>query len=286
MLHKIPQSLLKQLIVLRTPKSLHSVYLIGTAHISKESCTSVKELIDIVRPRVVFFELCEQRKHVLEDPEESVLVEQSFKQDVTDITSGKANLFTVVYSKVIQQLGKDLKSPPGGEFKAGFDAALSCNAAIVLGDRDVQITVQRVWKGLTFFEKAHLAYSLLGMLFVRPSNVDLKEMIENVKGNEDLLLSTVIEMGELCPWLVESLIFERDLYMLHTLLKTLEQLEGEEPCDIVAIVGAGHMAGIADRWEKEIKQPGSELCENNLLDILKVPGRISDSNQITLSDLR
>ena len=286
MLHKIPQSLMKQLIVLKTPKSLHSVYLIGTAHISQDSCNSVKELIDIVKPRVVFFELCEHRKHILEDSDESAIVQQSFKEDMTAITSGKANLFAVVYSKLIRQLGKDLKSQPGGEFKAGFDAAQSCNAAIVLGDRDVQITIQRVWKGLTLYEKSNVAFSLLGMLFMRPSNADLKEMIENVKGNEDVLLSTVIEMGEFCPWLVESLIFERDLYVLHTLLKTLEQLEGEERCDVVAIVGAGHMAGIAQRWEKEIMHPGSEVCMNNILDIMKVPGRVNDSNQITLSDLR
>jgi pheromone shutdown protein TraB len=286
MLHKIPLSLMKQLIVLKTPKSLHSVYLIGTAHISQDSCNSVKALIDIVKPRVVFFELCERRKHVMEDSEESAIVQQSFKDDVTAITSGQTNLFAIVYSKLIRQLGKDLNSQPGGEFKAGFDAAQSCNAAVVLGDRDVLITIQRVWNGLTFYEKSSLACSLLGMFFVRPSNADLKEMIENVKGNEDVLLSTIIEMGEFCPWLVESLIFERDLYMLHTLLKTLEQLEGEERCDIVAIVGAGHMAGIAQRWEKEIMHPGSEVCTNNILDITKVPGRVTNSNQIALSDLR
>jgi pheromone shutdown protein TraB len=286
MLHKIPQSLMKQLIVLKTPKSLHSVYLIGTAHISQDSCNSVKALIDIVKPRVVFFELCEQRKHIMEDSDESAIVQQSFKEDVTAITSGETNLFAIAYSKLLRQWGKDLNSQPGGEFKAGFDAAQSCNAAVVLGDRDVFITIQRVWNGLTFFEKSCIACSFLGMIFSRPSKDDLKEIVENVKGNEDVLLSAIIEMGQCYPWLVESLIFERDLYMLHTLLKTLEQLEGEERCDIVAIVGAGHMAGIAQRWEKEIMHPGSEVCSNNILDIMKVPGRVTNSNQINLSDLR
>lgn len=277
---------MKQLIVLKTPKSLHSVYLIGTAHISQNSSNSVKELIDIVKPRVVFFELCEQRKHMFEDCEESAMVQQSFKEDMTAIGSGESNLFAVLYSKVIRRLGKDLGSQPGGEFKVGFDAAQSCNAGVVLGDRDVQITIRRVWHGLSFYEKSCTAFSLLAMLAVRPSSTDLMELVENVKGTETELLSAIIEMGESYPWLAESLIFERDLYMLSTLLNTLEQLEGEARCDVVAVVGAGHMPGIAQRWEKEILDPGSEVCINNISDIMKVPGPVHDSNQITHSDFR
>jgi hypothetical protein len=43
------------------------VYVLGTAHVSKDSCEDVKLLMEHVRPDVLFIELCNQRINILED---------------------------------------------------------------------------------------------------------------------------------------------------------------------------------------------------------------------------
>lgn len=51
------------------------VYLVGTAHFSRESQNEVVELIKIVRPNRVVLELCNSRINILKLDEESVLKE-------------------------------------------------------------------------------------------------------------------------------------------------------------------------------------------------------------------
>lgn len=41
------------------------IYLLGTAHISKKSSEQAKELVEFVRPSVVFLELCDERSAIL-----------------------------------------------------------------------------------------------------------------------------------------------------------------------------------------------------------------------------
>ncbi len=48
-------------------EELCEVYLLGTAHVSKDSCEDVKLLMDHVQPDVLFVELCNNRLAVLED---------------------------------------------------------------------------------------------------------------------------------------------------------------------------------------------------------------------------
>ena len=43
------------------------VYLLGTAHVSKDSCEDVKTLMESIKPDVLFVELCNQRIGILED---------------------------------------------------------------------------------------------------------------------------------------------------------------------------------------------------------------------------
>lgn len=43
------------------------VYLLGTAHVSKDSCEDVKILMESIKPDVLFVELCNQRIGILED---------------------------------------------------------------------------------------------------------------------------------------------------------------------------------------------------------------------------
>lgn len=286
-MHKIPSALQKHVSVLTSPFSPHRVYLIGTAHVSKKSCERVQELIGIVKPKAVFLEICEQRKNLLKEPEQQVVVKKTFKENLADFTQGNTNLFTIFYSILLRKAGNDLESAPGAEFRAGAEAAKLCDATLVLGDRDIRITVQRVWKGMTMLDKSKIVLNLAGSLFFRPSSKDKKNMKEVVEDlDEKVVLDMTIGMGERIPWFIEAVLFERDSYMVHSLMKTVDQIEGDEPRDVVAIIGAGHVSGIVEKWNLEMKYPGSQINRQKLVDITRIPGPVTNDSNITMRDLR
>lgn len=284
-MHKIPPALLKQVTVLKSPYSPHRIFLIGTAHVSKKSCESVRELIEIIKPRSVFLEICQQRVHMIGNAED-IPEDESMKEMMTNFASGRTNLFSIIYSRLIRSAGKDLETLPGGEFKAAAEAAKLCDASIVLGDRDVSVTIQRVWAGMPVYAKATLIYQLLASLMFRPSGDAMRQMVEDVKEKDNVLFDMIEEMGTVMPWFVDCVIFERDLYMLNTLLNTIDEIEGDEACDIVAVVGAGHVPGITKRWNMEMKNPGSQINQERLKYICKIVGPTNDNDHITLKDLR
>lgn len=285
MMHKIPRALLTQVTILKSPYSPHRIYLIGTVHVSKKSCESVRELIEIVKPRSVFLEICEQRINIISNAED-IPKEKSTREMLSDFAQGHTNLFTILYSHLLHSAGKDLEAPPGGEFRAGAEAAKLCNASIVLGDREVGITVQRVWKGMSGYTKVQILFQLLFSMVYRPSGDQMREMVEELKDKEHLLFDMIIEIGTLVPWFVDCIIFERDLYMLNALLNTIDEIKGDEACDVVAVVGAGHVPGITERWNMEMKNPGSQINKERIKNICKIPGPTNDDDHITVKDLR
>ncbi|KAI8558309.1 hypothetical protein RHMOL_Rhmol04G0081100 [Rhododendron molle] len=85
------------------------VYLVGTAHVSQESCQEVKAVIGIIKPQVVFLELCPSRKAVL------------FPQNL--------------------KVASKLEVCPGSEFRVACEEAFKYddNVKVKLGDRPVQL---------------------------------------------------------------------------------------------------------------------------------------------------
>ena len=85
---------------------------------------------------------------------------------------------------------------------------------VALGDRPVEVTLQRVWMGLTLYQKALLVTQLLFSGINMPSAAELRHLLEDLRKKTDLLTEAVQELGKSFPWIVESLIDERDMYMV------------------------------------------------------------------------
>lgn len=57
---------------------------------------------------------------------------------------------------------RQLGIAPGGEFRTAYDGALRIqNCRIVLGDRPIQVTLQRALRSLSFFQKIYLFIRIL-----------------------------------------------------------------------------------------------------------------------------
>ena len=115
------------------------VYVLGTAHVSKDSCEDVKLLMEHVRPDVLFIELCNQRINILEDsPEINANEEGNKDKSVSEMTkeimmhnpdmNKAAALSSVLLSKVQGDYAAKLNITIGGEFREAFNVATNQHA--------------------------------------------------------------------------------------------------------------------------------------------------------------
>ncbi len=115
------------------------------------------------------------------------------------------------------------------------------NAPVILGDRDVRVTMRRAWRNTPFWRKSMLLSSLLLSIF--DTTEVSEDEIRNLK-KKDVLSEMMKELGKEVPTLKEVLIDERDLY----LAKTMVDAPGTRT---VAVVGAGHVEGICKTIENQ-----------------------------------
>ena len=214
------------------------ILLIGTAHISQSSVDEVNSIINQEKPDTVCIELCSSRHQTMLDKN------QWKKMDIFKVVrEGKsfllfANLIMTAFQK---RLGSQLGVKPGAEMLEAAKAAERVNAALVLADRDVKITLQRTWRGMPFWERMKVLGQLLASLFVREEIS--KEEIEKLK-ESDALSEAMQMLAEQSPEMKHILIDERDQFMA----EKIRQAQGKR---IVAVVGAGHVKGLIAELERE-----------------------------------
>lgn len=209
------------------------IYLVGTAHVSKQSLQDVRNTIEAVKPDTVCLELDSERYKNLTDP-------QRWKQTNIGkvIREGKAGLLlsSLIMSSFQRRIGKKLGVTPGAEMAEGASAGKENNAEIHLIDRDIQLTLKRTWRNLDFWNKLKMMFQLTASLFA-VDEIDEKT-IEELKEQEKL--GDILQVfGEEFPQVKVPLIDERDQYMA----QKLREAPGEV---LVAVVGAGHSPGICE----------------------------------------
>jgi pheromone shutdown-related protein TraB len=123
---------------------------------------------------------------------------------------------------------------PGQEMINAIRSAEEIQADIIPSDREIQITLTRVWRGMGAWEKIKLLTSLL---FSLGASDDIEEAdIEKMK-QEDILQTLLSDVEKTHPIIGKTLIHERDQF----LAEKIRTAPGE---NILAVVGAAHAPGI------------------------------------------
>jgi len=220
-------------------KGAQTFYIVGTAHISKKSVEEVREVIEAVQPDSVCVELCETRyKSMVEE-------DQWKKLNIVEVVKeGKSLvlLANLALSAFQRKMGKELGVKPGAELLEGVNAAKSVGAKLVLADRDVQVTLKRTWANLSFWKKMMVMAGLMESVVF--SEKISEEELEKMK-DKDTLSELMAGFAKQMPQVKEPLIDERDRY----LMSMIQETEGEK---VVAVVGAGHVAGMQKHFGTEI----------------------------------
>lgn len=226
--------------------------LLGTAHVSRASVEAVREILDRESFDAVAVELCEPRYKSMRDPE-------SFRNlDLFQIIrQGKAGLVAanLALSAFQRRLAEQFGIEPGAEMKAAIDGAEARDLPIWLIDREVGITLKRAIRSVGFLDRIGIMGGLAGSLITR-EEVEESE-IEKLKEG-DMLGSMFNEFAKESPPLFEALISERDRYMTARLREESElAASGEKPVRrVLAVIGAGHLAGIEQAIASQTEAPG------------------------------
>lgn len=214
------------------------IILIGTAHVSPKSVEEVKLLIEKERPDSVAIELCPGRYNSL------INKEQWQDTDIVKIIKEKKTMLllaTLVMGSFQKRIAKSFDVAPGQEMVQGILSANELGAEIVLADRDIQVTLKRLWQNVGLKGKAQIIYELLSSIFF--SEEITEEELEEMK-SQDMLDSALNSLSESFPELKRVLIDERDQY----LAQKIKNAPGKK---VIAVLGAGHIPGIKEELHKE-----------------------------------
>lgn len=211
--------------------------LIGTAHVSKHSADQVKEVIEAEKPDSVCVELDKQRY-------QSILEGSKWKEmDIIQVVKEKKAsllLMNLAISSFQNRMANQFGIKAGQEMIQGIESAKETGAALVLADRNIQITFARIWGGIGFKGKMLLLSQVIAGIFSKESITE--EELEKMK-SQDTLQAILNEFTEAFPRLKKPLIDERDQY----LAQKIKDAPGEK---IVAVLGAAHVPGIKEEIKK------------------------------------
>jgi pheromone shutdown-related protein TraB len=214
------------------------IYLVGTAHLSKESVEDVRMTIEQVRPEAICVELCKARHQTMTQ------ADNWRKMDIFKIIRQKKAVFLLaqlVLSSFYRRLGQKLGIQPGAEMLEGIHLAEQTGATLVLADRDIDITLKRVWGYLGFWNKLKLAMQMMMSIFLT-EKIDT-DMIEQLK-KQDQLEAIMAEFAQRFPEIKRRLIDERDTYLAQKIRTAPGKI-------VVAVVGAGHVEGIRSQIHED-----------------------------------
>lgn len=209
--------------------------ILGTAHVSESSRREVRGLIESGEYEAVAVELCKSRHKTITDP--GSLARMDLWQVIRE-----RRVFAIAALLVLggcqQRIAERFGIEAGGELKEAVALAASRGLPLAVIDREVGLTLKRLYFGVSWWRRPALLSSLLAGLFYTDEITE--EEIEEVKRSETLETAfrhLPLMEGEL----EEVLIHERDRYMAAKIRKFVSE---NKPASLLAVVGAGHLEGL------------------------------------------
>ncbi|WP_147652465.1 TraB/GumN family protein [Vulcaniibacterium gelatinicum] len=226
--------------------------LLGTAHVSKASVDAVDAAIASGRYDAVAVELDPQRLQSLTDPDALAGLDL-----VKVLREGRAAMFAANLALAAYQrrLAEQLGIEPGAELRRAAELARARGLPLYLVDRDVGLTFRRASARLGWWGRAKLGGGLVASLFTDEAVGD--HDIEKLKQG-DLLEASFSEFAADSPALYDSVIAERDRYMAARLR---EATAGAGVREVLAVVGAGHLQGLARHLRESGEAPAQVRAE-------------------------
>ena len=224
--------------------------ILGTAHVSKTSADEVERLINTGDFDAVAIELDPNRHANLTDPDRWA------KTDLFEVfRQGKASMMaaSLALGAFQQRIAEQSGIEPGEEMRRAIRIAKDADLPVLLIDRDIGITLRRVYRNVPWWQRMTLIGGLLASVVSREEVTE--EEIEKLKEG-DMLEATFNEFAESSQALYTPLIAERDAYMAARLS---EETDIKPYKNVLVVIGAGHLKGLAQNLETPTEKAPAEV---------------------------
>jgi len=261
------------------------IFVLGTSHLSERSVIEVEAAIELLRPDAVVVELCRSRSALLYSDEaaaddmrarnpfslsgEGGLL-QSMQRSVA--LGGWAPLILRVFlARASDRLGAETRVAPGADFRAARRAAERVGASLILGDRPIEITLERAWRSLSLRDRWRLVRSVADGRSASSSSIekserDASELIQMALDDDDILSQYEALLAREFPSLVAPLVRERDVFLSLT-IKSSYAVSGKRR--VLGVVGQGHLRGVVRALGEEHAGQFRELCRTPSRELAK-----------------
>lgn len=202
--------------------------IIGTSHIAKQSLEDVEKAIVDGKPDIVALELDRRRLYSL--------FKNPGKIRIYDIkrVGIKGFIFSLIGAWAEKKLGKLVGVAPGSEMKKAVRLAKKNKIKLALIDQDIEVTLKRFSKSLTWGERWNFIVDVIKSIFVRKKVIEFD--LTKVP-SRNVIKKLVGQLKKRYPNIYKVLIEERNNVMAENLRKIMEMYPDKK---ILAIIGAGH----------------------------------------------
>ena len=142
-----------------------NLILIGTSHIAKDSVKEIKKTIIEEKPEIIALELDLLRfRGLTKKTKRKIRIKDIKKIGFIGF------FFNMIGALAEKKMGKLAGMNPGSEMLYAIKIAKKKNIKLVLIDRDIRITLNRLSNKLTFKEKLNFIIDIIGTLLFRKKN--------------------------------------------------------------------------------------------------------------------
>ncbi len=208
--------------------------LIGTSHIAKQSIREVGAAIEKEKPDIVAIELDRKRFYALTHKTKRKIRLRDIRR-----VGIKGFMFNVIGAWVEKKLGKLVGVEPGSEMIKAIQLAKKQKAKLALIDQDIEVTLQRISKALTWRERFNFAIDIIKGIFFKKSELrklGIKTLDLTKVPSKTLIKKLIGIMKKRYPGLHLVLVEERNKVMASNLKTIMQNFPDKK---IVAIIGTG-----------------------------------------------
>ncbi len=213
---------------------------LGTSHIAKQSLEEVREYIKNIKPDIIALELDNKRFH-------AIMQKGPGKIELRNIgrIGLKGFLFSLFGAWAEKKLGKIVGVAPGSEMKQAIRIAKKEKISLALVDQDIEVTLKRLSKEITWKEKWNFLADIVKAIFARKKELDFD--LRKVP-DKRIIKKLTTKLKERYPNVYKVLIEERN----KVIAKNLKNLINSKPDKkVLVILGAGHIDDVLEL----IKEP-------------------------------
>lgn len=213
---------------------------LGTSHIAKQSLDEVKKVIEEEAPGIIAIELDEKRLKALMSNSKRKVEFRNIGQ-----IGLKGFLFSLLGAWAEKKLGNLVGVAPGSEMKLAVKIAKNKGIEIALIDQDIEVTLQKLSKAITWGEKLNFITEIVKAIFSRKKEMefDLAKVPD-----KKIIKKLTSRLRERYPNVYRVLIEERNAVIAGNIKKLMISDPNKK---ILVILGAGHIDDVVSR----IKEP-------------------------------